>query len=300
MFSFIKVGQTVYKIAIIIFLIFLYFYLYKLFGTFLSIVVLLWTFGCIGFTIYAYVSEKKRMFLRNEFFKKSNLFFRYGNEVLFKTMHIPVLESWSPENSGKFGYKIINRIQDQFINSYGSNPLGGTQVVTIIGATDRDRLTDSRGFLKISFAGARGAVFSRFVTFQVLGKNLVIHLIAYLLGMPKPLDIIVFVIASPFSIWSWLFRWLRDEYSIYATLAKEIDNSFEIVDMLAYFASTKEVISDCIIEELKANGLYNENLGITVNNTFNGSNVNFGSQSFDQSANNYGTNYGTMASEVNQ
>jgi hypothetical protein len=295
-----KVGQTIYKIALIVFLLFLYYYLYNLLGRALSIIEMLWVLGCIGFSIYAYVSEKQRMSLRNEFFKDNNLFFRYGEEVLFKTIHLPVKESWEPEDSGAFGYKIIDRIQNEFIKSYGSNPLDGTQVVSIIGATDRDRPGDSRGFLKISFSGARGAIFSRFVTFQVLGKNVVIHLIAYLLGMPKLLDIIVFVISSPFTVWSWLIRWLRDEYSIYASLAKEIDNSFEIIDMEAYFASTKVVISDCIISELKAHGLYSENLEIIVNNTFNSSNINFGSQSFDNSFKNYAPNYGNMAKEIKQ
>lgn len=298
MVNLVKIGQTVFKIALILFLLFVYLQLYNLFDTFLSIVVLVWTLGSIGFTIYAYISEKQRLFLRNEVFKNSNLFFRYGAEVFYRAIPIPVKEAWSAEDSGKFGYKIIDRIQDNFIHSYGSNPLNGTQIVTIIGATDRERSSDSRGFLKISFTGARGAIFSRFITFQVLGKNVVIHLLAYLLGMPKLLDIINFVVASPFTILTWVFRWLRDEYSIYATLAKEIDNSFEIIDMEAYFVSTKKNIADCINEELKEQGLYTEKLAQIVNNTFNNANINFGNQSFDQSVNNYGANYGNMGNEI--
>ncbi|MBN8678564.1 MAG: hypothetical protein J0M29_10085 [Chitinophagales bacterium] len=298
MFKLAKIGQAAFKIAIIVFLPFFYLFLFRLFGTFLSIVVLLWILGSIGFTIYAFVSEKKRLFLRNEFFKNDNLFFRYGEEVFYRAIPIPVKDDWSAEESGKFGYKIIDRIQDSFINSYGSNPLNGSQVVTIIGATDRERPSDSRGFLKISFAGTRGAIFSRFITFQVLGKNVVIHMLAYLLGMPKLLDIIYFVITSPFYILTWFFRWLRDEYSIYAALAKEIDNSFEIIDMEAYFVSTKKNIADCINEELKVQGLYTEKLAQIVNNTFNNANINFGNQSFGQSVNNYGANYGNMATEI--
>jgi hypothetical protein len=295
MFKIIKIGQT----FITFFLLFLYLYLYRTFGTYLSNVVLIWVLGSIGFSIYAYFSEKKRLILRDEFFKNSNLFFRYGNTVSFKTMHIPVKEAWTPEESGKFGYKIIDKIQNHFIDSYGSNPLNGSQVVAIIGATDRERTSDSRGFLKISFSGTRGAIFSRFITFQVLGKNVVVHQMAYLLGMLKLWDIICFVVASPFSIFTWLFSWLRGEYSIYAKLAKEIDNSFEIIDMQAYFISTKHIISDSIIEELISNDLYTELLGTVVNNTFNNANVNFGNQSFDQSVNNYGSNYGTMGSKIN-
>jgi len=298
MFNLVKFAQTAFKIALIFFLPFLYLQLFRQFGSFLSIVVLIWTFGSIGFTIYAYISEKKRFFLRNEFFKNGNLFFRYGAEVFYRAIPIPVKDEWSAEDSGKFGYKIIDRIQDNFIHSYGSNPLNGSQIVTIIGATDRKSPGDSRGFLKISFAGARGAVFSRFITFQVLGKNVVIHMIAYLLGMPKILDIIYFVISSPFTILTWLFRWLRDEYSIYSTLAKDIDNSFEIIDMEAYFVSTKKNIADCISEELRVHGIYTEKLGQIINNTFNNANVNFGNQSFDQSINNHGANYGNMGNEV--
>lgn len=300
MFKLFKIGQTAFKLAAIVVLPFLYLFLFRFFTSFLSYIVLVWILACISFTIYAYISERRRLLLRNESFIKDNLFFRYGDEVSFRTMHIPVKEEWGPEESGKFGYMIINRIQDRFVESYGSNPLDGSQVVTIIGATDRERPSDSRGFLKISFTGIRGAIFSRFITFQVLGKNVVFHQLAYLLGMPKMLDVVFFVMTSPFTILSWVFRWFREEYSIYAALAEEIDNSFEILDMEAYYASTREVISDCIIEELKSHGLYTERLASVVINAFNNANVNFGNQSFSQNnINNSGPNYGTVAGQVN-
>ncbi len=295
-----KIGQKAFKIAAIVLLLFFYLYLYRFFSGYLSIIALIWVLGCMAFAIYAFLSEKQRLAIRSEFFKKTNLFFRYGDEVLYRTKHVPVRAEWTAEESGAFGYKIIDRIQNRFLQSYGGNPLNGSQVVTIIGATDREYPTDSRGFLKISFIGVRGAVFSRFITFQVLGKNVVIHLLAYLLGMPKLLDIIFFVVASPFSIFTWLLSWYREDYRIYARLAKEIDNSFEIMDMLAYYRSTQEMIAECIIDEMKVNGFYTQELAQSISFVFNNSNVNFGNQSYDNSINNYGTNYGTMGNTVNQ
>jgi len=117
-----KIGQKAFKIAGIGVLLFFYLYLYQLFTGYLCIIVLIWVLGCMAFAIYAFLSEKQRLAIRNEFFNKTNLFFRYGDEVLYRTKHVPVKSEWTAEESGAFGYKIIDRIQNRFLQSYGSNP----------------------------------------------------------------------------------------------------------------------------------------------------------------------------------
>lgn len=296
---FIKLGQRTFKVLACIFLPYLFFVFIPSF--FYPTLVRLLALGIMVFTVIAYFAEKGRIEKGNERFRKSNLFFRYGEEVLNRAMAIPVHKNWQPAESGAFAFGMITRIQRVFMESFGSNPLNGNQVVTIIGATDSQRPSDSRGFLKISFTGPRGAIFTRFVTYQVLGKNVVVHLLVYMLGIPKFLDVLFYILSSPLRFWGWIYKWAINEYSIYSSIAKDIDSSFEIMDMRAYLASTDHVIADCIVDELMVYGLYAEGLAGQVYQTFNNCQFNFGDDVYGDKVEgnknvNQGINYGNIGS----
>jgi len=220
--------------------------------------------GVIAVTIFLYFEDKKRIAGGDERFRGSNLFFRYGEELERKVIAIQVKEEWGPEDSAKFGDSIMYRIQDDFLSSFGSNPLHGQHVVSIVGVTDSNRPSDSRGFLKIAFTGSRGAIISRFLTYQILGKNLVVSKVVYLLGIVQWYDMLFYFLVSPLTILFWIFRWLRNEYSIVSVMSNTVDNSFEVFDLSAYFVSSGQVVANAINNELQANGLYTEELGKMV------------------------------------
>lgn len=220
--------------------------------------------GVIGVTIYLYFEDKKRISSGDERFRGSNLFFRYGLELERRTMPIQVKNEWSAEDSAKLGDSMMYRIQDDFFSSFGENPLNGKQVVSIIGVTDSNRISDSRGFLKISFTGSRGAIISRFLTYQILGKNLVITKLVYLLGIVQWYDMLFYFLISPLTFPFWIFRWLKNEYSIPSVMAADVDNSFEVFDLSAYFVSSGEVVAQAIIHELRENDLYTPELGNSI------------------------------------
>lgn len=272
MFPIFKVGQKVIKIVGSLLLI--GFYIYWPSGWVAYGVIL----GIIGFTVYAFFAEKTRIESGNERFRGDNLFFRYGKEIDSKSLPIPVKASWEAEESINFGNTILNSIQSDFLNSYGNTPLNGKQIVSPIWVTDSERPADTRGFLKVSFTGSRGAIFSRFVSYQVLGKNIVLHMMVHLLGIAQWHEMLFFFLSSPFTIIFWIYRWIRGEYSIYGAVAGDIGNSFEVIDLRAYFVSTRSIIETAITRELKNNDLYSEELKIILNSTLN--NVNFGSQNF--------------------
>lgn len=241
----------------------------------------------MAFTIYAFFAEKTRIEKGNESFRGDKLFFRYGEEISFASFPIPVKPSWQPENTISLGNAVLNRIQSEFLNAYGDTPLNGKLLVSPIWATDSTRPSDTRGFLKISFTGSRGAILSRFVNYQVLGKCLVINRIVHLLGIAQWYEIIFFLLASPVSIFFWIYRWIRGEYSIYGAVAGDIGNSFEIIDLRAYYVSTHEIIQNAIIEELKSHDLLSEELRMVIQNNFNnyGTINNSGNQNFGVTGN---------------
>lgn len=223
----------------------------------------------LGLTIYFFFEDKKRISSEDERFRGLNLFFRYGSELDWDVVPIKVKEEWSAKDSVKLGDNIIYKIRDTFLSTYGETPLNGKQNVAIIGVTDSNRLSDSRGFLRISFMGSRGAIISRFLTYQILGKNLVLCKSTYSLGTIEWYDMIFYILVSPITFPFWIYRWSKKEYSIYSAMASGINNSFELYDLRAYFFSSGEIIANVVLDELKANDLYTPEMAFVINRVLN-------------------------------
>lgn len=247
-----------------------YYFFYGLLGCGLILIT-------IGFSIYAFISEKKLIRQGNERFHGDNLFFRYGKELVYSIFPIPVNPSWKIEESVAFANSLMDRIKNYFIDHYGSTPLNGQQIVTIVNVTDSNRPNDTRSFLKISFLGSRGALFSRFITYQLVGQYVVLHRAAYLLGIVHWYDIVFFVLSSPITILFWIVSWFKGEYSIYASIARNIGNSFESIDHRAYHVASAALITNATADELKAHGLYTEEMDRQMTFNFNGTINQFGS-----------------------
>lgn len=250
-----------------------YFKIITSIAIFIFYISILFGFGLIlliiGFTYYAYIREKKRIESGDEKFKNDNLFFSYGDELSSDTITIPTKKEWTIQDSINFGNGIIDCIQDKLSDSIGSNPLKGRLMMSVIGAIDKDRPNDPRGFLKISFRGNLGAVLSEFITFQTVGKNLVFHRMIYLLGIAHWYDKLFFFMTSPFTILFWIVNWMRGEYSIYSVISRGIANSFEVLDLKAFLSSSTQVISGSFIERLKEHDLYTDQVKLEVTNNFN-------------------------------
>ena len=222
----------------------------------------------IGFSTYAYITEREHIEKGNERFSGNNLFYRYGTELLNVPLHIPVKDDWTAIESQLFGNALMDRIQKYFMDNYGNNPLNGKQIVTVIGVSDGDRPNDVRAFLKISFTGSRGSIFTRFMTYRLVGKYIVLHKFVFLLGIVYWYDLIFFLLTSPISFLFWIYNWINGEYSIHAKVAREIGNSFEMLDVRTYYESSIELIENATIFELKAHGLYTKELAQQVNNFY--------------------------------
>jgi hypothetical protein len=236
-------------------------------------------FGTIGYVVvlvafcisaYAFFSEKKLIRQGHERFHGDNLFFRYGNELTYTIFSIPVDPKWESEESTNFANGLMDRIIKYFNEYFGATPLNGQQLVNIISVTDSDRTSDTRNFIKISFKGSRGALFTRFITYQLVGKYIVLHRAAFLLGIAHWYDILFFILFSPFSIWLWLYSQIKGEYSVYSRIARGIGNSFEVLDVRAFYESSATLITNATKDELKAHDLYTDELAAQFNINFNG------------------------------
>lgn len=224
---------------------------------------------CIALSVYLFYQDKQIIESGNERFHGDNLFFRYGRQLGKDFLPLPIKNEWGNEESAKLGDEIMYSVHDHFISNFGDNPLNGKQLVNIISVTDSDLPSDSRGFVKISFTGRRGAIFSRFVTYNLVGNKLVLSKFVYLLGIVQWYDKFFFFIFSPFTLPFWIRSWIKKEYSIYSSIAGGIDNSFEIFDINAYLSASSNLISDSIIEELEKNDLLSSEQKMVIYQTLN-------------------------------
>jgi len=240
-----------------------YFYFFYLpLGTIGYVVILL----VLGFSTYAFFSEKKLIRQGHERFHGDKLFFRYGNELVYDIFSIPVDTKWETEQTINFANGLMNQIINYFDEYFGDNPLNGQQLVNIITVTDSDRTSDTRSFVKVSFKGSRGGIFTRFITYQLVGKYIVLHRSAFLLGIAHWYDILFFILSSPFSIVFWIYSWIKGEYSIYARTARGIGNSFESLDLKAFYESSASLITNATIQELKTHNLYTDEISNRIYN----------------------------------
>lgn len=252
-----------FKIIVSFIVLFLYYYLSLGWIGYLII------FAIISFSIYAFFSEKKSIESGNVRFRKNNLFFRYGFKIASFPTSLPTKDSWNVEETTAFGDKLTERIKNKFLTHYGDSPLRGKQIISIVNVTDSERPSDSRGFLKISFTGSRGAIFTWFITYELVGNCIVLYRMVFLLGIAHWYDLLFFFVTSPITILFWFYRWIKGEYDIYARVSRGIGNSFEVLDVQVYYESSDELITKAIVEELDANGLLPEPKMQEINNIFN-------------------------------
>lgn len=243
-------------------LVLLYFYYYLQLGVIGYIVILL----IIGFSIFAFFSENEVLKQGNERFHGDNLFFRYGKEIVYSIFSIEVKQSWSKEDTSNFANEMTDKIYTYFTEYFGDSPLNGKQFVNVIRVTDSEKPSDTRGFIKVSFTGSRGALFTRFITYQLVGRYVVLHRAAYLLGMISWYDLVFFFISSPLSIIFWIYSWIKGEYSIHARIARDIRNSFESLDIRAFYEASASLITNATLATLKENDLYSEETKMQIYN----------------------------------
>jgi hypothetical protein len=262
-----KTSQTASKVftilALLCFYPYCYFFVNKLFGR-PSYILMAWIYGSMALSLLAWLIESYELGNRPKYFKKYNQFARHGMEVFFRTVQVPIKSTWTAAETHDFGAKILANIQDGFTQTYGLHPLGGHQVVTSFKVSAQGHSDAESPCLKVSFIDARGYVFSRFVTYKVLGNNLVVHQLGYFLGKTSLLHFIHFIFLSPLTVATWSVQWARNEYSVYAAQAQQVGNAFTRIDLMSYFAASQAEVANGIIAGLKENNLYNDGLGNNI------------------------------------
>lgn len=235
----------------------------------------------------AYKIDLRRERKETDNFKGDNLFFRYGSRINRTDFSIPVDPNWSDEKIQNFAAEMSQTIA---LKTHERLKQPKVDLVTIM---DKELNSDRKNFLKMVFRTTRGSQLSHFVHYAVAGKSIVAHYFTYIRGTYHSYDVFNFIFFSPVSIWFWSIPWLNNKFSIISSISKNIDNSFDIIDLSTFYESSYYALLDETRIILKEKGLLTEELAQVIFNNINNNN----SQNVNIS-NSSGLNLGSISNFV--
>ena len=207
--------------------------------------------------VWMYKRDKQHEKRPEDDFTGTNLLFRYGVRVNRAVLPIAVDPEWTEEGIQNFVEGLQQAVAVRIEESFSSSDV---EVVLPVNITDRSLPSDSRDFLKIVYRSTRGSQLSHFIRYEKVGRVVVAHHFTFLRGRYEWHDVVDFVVTAPFHIWFWVFDWMRNQYSIVATLGRDVDNSYDQIDIETFFEASLFNILDETRRALEKEGLLTRDL----------------------------------------
>ena len=216
---------------------------------------------CLTLAILAYRADKEREALGLDDFRDDWLFFRYGQQIDYTTIHIPVKAQWGFKEtrisadtlSASLGQRIIARL-----------PLESVQVMVRKAIADL-QTGEQKEFIRISVRSMFGSSVTMFVHYAAFGQTITAHHFTFRRGTYGFWDLAKFVLASPFTIWFWGIPWLRNQHSIISRISDFRSSSFEVIDLQTMYGVAHRVVYEETADALQQVGLLTEEIKQIIN-----------------------------------
>jgi hypothetical protein len=227
-------------------------------------------FLLIGVFVLSYLAlaeDRRREAAGNDDFRANGLFYRYGRQISYKSLSIPVQR----ERASEEAVRMATELRDGIAERAAHRLPGIAEVLCPLAIKDRDVPNDGgKDMVRVRSYSRRGSLLIHFLHYAPLGQSVTAHHFIFLRGTHRPFDEFQFIFFSPFSIWIWGLPWLQNRFSILSHLSMEVANSFDEIDLQTLFEATTYVLSDATAAILQENGLLTEELQqVIVNNHYN-------------------------------
>jgi hypothetical protein len=135
----------------------------------------------------------------------------------------------------------------------------------------KDRSTgEQKEFLRVCVRSRFGSLLTHFVHYASYGQTITAHYFTYVRGIHDDLDVVKFIVLSPFTIWSWGVPWLLNRYSIISHLSVYRASSFDGIDMRTMYCLTNKAVYEETEKLLTEAGLITEEIRqVIYNNIYN-------------------------------
>jgi|HubBroStandDraft_3_1064219.scaffolds.fasta_scaffold22197_3 hypothetical protein len=215
----------------------------------------------------ALAEDRRRESAGNDDFRGTGLFYRYGKQISYKTVSIPLQRE---SDAGK-ALRVAGELRDGIAQRVAHRLPGAAEVLSPLEIKDRDAPNEGgKDLVRVRSVSHRGSLLVHFLHYAPLGQSVTAHHFIFLRGTHKPFDEFRFVFFSPFTIWMWGLPWVQNRFSILSHLSMAVSNSFDEIDLQTLFEATSSVIVAATEAVLRENGLLTEELHqLIVNNHYN-------------------------------
>jgi len=193
---------------------------------------------CFVLSACAYMADKTREHQSMDDFSGDRLFFRYGYQVDCTAIPIPIDNKWGFGETQAYTQKLRLSLAQKVASRLPENLV---QVLGEVVVTDRGT-GEKKEFLRVCVRSRFGSLLTHFVHCASFGQTITAHFFTYLRGVHSDLDVIKFVILSPFTLWSWGIPWLLNRFSIIAHLSAYRTSSFDDIDLRTMYCLTNKVV----------------------------------------------------------
>jgi hypothetical protein len=221
---------------------------------------------CFVISACAYMGDKAREHQSMDDFSGGRLFFRYGNQVDSTYIPIPIDRKWGFEETQSYAQtlrlSLAQRIAARLPESL-AQVLGNVVV--------KDRGTgEQKEFLRVCVRSRFGSLLTHFVHYASYGQTITAHYFTYVRGIHSDLDVVKFILLSPFTLWFWGGPWLLNRYSIISHLSVYRASSFDGIDMRTMYCLTNKAVYEETEKLLTEAGLITEEIRqVIYNNIYN-------------------------------
>jgi hypothetical protein len=215
----------------------------------------------IALALLAFQQDKRRDALGSDDFRDGWLFFRYGQQIDYVTIPIPVKEQWGFKETlisaetlrTNLAEKICARLPYETVQVIGRKVIADLET------------GEQKEFTRISIRSPFGSMVTMYLHYAAFGQTITAHYFTYRRGIYGFWALAKFALASPFTPWFWGIPWLRNRHSLISRISDFRSSSFDGIDLQTMYGVAHRVVYEETAAALREVGLLTEELQQIIN-----------------------------------
>jgi hypothetical protein len=215
----------------------------------------------IALAILAFREDERRDALGLDDFRGGWLFFRYGEQIDYVPIRIPVKDQWGFKETQISAETLRTTLAERICARL---PYEAMQVIGRKTIVDLDT-EEQKQFTRISIRSAFGSTITMFLHYAAFGQTITAHYFTYRRGVYSIWALVKFTLASPFTLWFWGIPWLLNRHSLISRISDFRSSSFDAIDLQTMYGVAHRVVYEETAAALKEVGLLTEELQQIIN-----------------------------------
>lgn len=215
----------------------------------------------IALALLAFERDKRRDALGLDDFRGGRLFFRYGQQIDYVPIRIPVKDQWGFKETQISAETLRTTLAERICARL---PYEAVQVIGRKTIVDLET-GEQKEFTRISIRSAFGSTITMFLHYAAFGQTITAHHVTYCRGVYSGWALAKFALASPFTYWFWGIPWLLNRHSLVSRISDFRSSSFDAIDLQTMYGVAHRVVYEETAAALDEVGLLTEEIRQIIN-----------------------------------